>query len=291
MRVKICDTNFEHIWYMGGERGGYLRSQFAENPCVSKYGIEWYRGDDYFPTCFFSDNTLALVDEVRAERKVAMIMEPPALLPKVYRHIADNYKKFDYVLTYDEELSALDPQRFLWWTNAVPMVHLPDRQIYPKTELVSMIASEKRWLPGHKLRGEIISRFGSQLAVFGGPGFADRYTPEGSKLPWLKNYMFTIAVLNSKCDNYYTEIITDAMATGTIPIFWGTHAVSKHFNADGIIFFDTLDELADILPRLGPDLYNSKIEAVTDNYQRVNRCRVPEDVMYEQHPHLFEDAI
>jgi hypothetical protein len=270
MQFKICDIAFAHAPNIGW---------FWK----SVYDITWYRGQDYYQTCFFTDSCLPLAETTPAKRKIAIILEPPELCPNNWTYVVNNQHLFDYVLTYGEQLIRSNPQKFLYYPIAAPWIPKADRKIYPKNKLVSIIASAKQWITGHKLRHEIIRRFGQDhgLSVFGG-GAAD--VP---KTPMLRDYMFSIAVMNSKFDDYFTEVVTDCFAVGTIPIFWGTKNISKYFNSDGILFFDTLDELHKILSSLSLELYLSKLEAIRENFELSNNYLVSEDYMYEHYPFLF----
>jgi hypothetical protein len=79
--------------------------------------------------------------------------------------------------------------------------------------------------------------------------------------------MFSIVIQNCQLDTFFTDFV-DPLATGTIPIYWGTRNVARHFNTDGIIFFDTLEELDNILSNLTEEDYYCRIEAVRDNFER-----------------------
>ena len=68
-------------------------------------------------------------------------------------------------------------------------------------------------------------------------------------------------------DTFFTDFV-DPLATGTIPIFWGTKNVDKYFNPDGFIMFETFEELDTILSSLTEKDYYDRIEAVRDNFER-----------------------
>ena len=71
----------------------------------------------------------------------------------------------------------------------------------------------------------------------------------------------------------------DCFATGTIPIYMGTPKVVNYFNSDGIIFFDgTFD-----IETLTEELYQSKLDAVKDNLERVRKYSILDDWIYENH--------
>jgi hypothetical protein len=58
------------------------------------------------------------------------------------------------------------------------------------------------------------------------------------------------------------------MLVGTIPIYHGTKSVKDHFNMDGIIMFDTIDDLENIISGLSKEMYYSKMSAVMENMEK-----------------------
>jgi hypothetical protein len=68
------------------------------------------------------------------------------------------------------------------------------------------------------------------------------------KIPFMKNYKFSIAFENSSLSGYTTEKIVHAFMAGTIPIYWGNPKVSSDFNSDAFInchMFKNFDEVVD----------------------------------------------
>ena len=64
--------------------------------------------------------------------------------------------------------------------------------------------------------------------------------------------------------------------TGTIPIFYGIENISDFFNTDGIITLNDDFKIED----LSFDLYESKLDAVKDNFRRAMDMLVSEDYLY-----------
>ena len=83
----------------------------------------------------------------------------------------------------------------------------------------------------------------------------------------LIDYRFSIVIENSNTENYFTEKLIDCLAVGTIPIYWGCPNIKKFFNENGIVSFNNLDELENLLPSLNEDLYNSKLNIIKENLQ------------------------
>ena len=109
--------------------------------------------------------------------------------------------------------------------------------------------------------------YGSQ---FNNLPFSKESSPQSltnGKILALKDYMFSIAIMNSRVENYFTEVLTDCFALGTVPIFWGTPNIDEFFNSAGIIEFTDLKEFSEI--KLSAELYHNMLPAIKDNFNQV----------------------
>ena len=272
VKVNIRDTNF-----------GFPEQTSSCYMGTNKF-VEWEPGNNLVSkTCWFTD--LCFTDVQRAKpgvikRKVAMVNEPRAIYPQVYDWISQNNRLFDFVLTYDKEL--LDRgENFLYYPHGRCWINNYNND--KKTKMCSIFASPKRTTPGHLLRHEVIDRFKEKMDLFG-----KEYTPVEYKEDGLSEYYYSVTIENSIQDYYWTEKIVDCFATKTVPIFWGSRTVIDHFNANGIIFFDTIDELCDILDNMSPAEYENMLPAIEENFSKVEQYRIPEDWCFKQYPFLFE---
>ena len=59
-------------------------------------------------------------------------------------------------------------------------------------------------------------------------------------------------------------------------------------NEDGIIYFNTIEELDEIMEKIDIDFYNERLPAIEENFNKVEEFRVPEDWIYKEYPFLFE---
>ena len=66
----------------------------------------------------------------------------------------------------------------------------------------------------------------------------------------LMKYKFHIAVENSSLPNYMTEKLHDCFLTKTVPIYYGCPNISDYYDMDGILKFETLEQLVNILRNL-----------------------------------------
>ena len=89
--------------------------------------------------------------------------------------------------------------------------------------------------------------------------------------------MFSVAVMNCRVENYFTEVLTDCLAVGTVPIFWGTPNINEFFNIDGIIQFSNIEEFSKI--KLSKKLYNDMLPAIKDNLIKVKDYKSTDDIV------------
>lgn len=267
--INIRDFNFEHHpESMAHEKKASFFKWTRENKVVSN-------------SCFITDRYLHLVDKCNAKRKVGMLIEPPAILPDIYKFVDQNYKKFDFILTFDKTL--LDSGRnFLFYPFGACWIK--DFTIPTKSKMCSMIASDKRYTPGHHFRQEVIQRFKDKVDHFG-RGF--NYVEK--KEDGLRDYYFSIVIENSQTDYYFSEKILDCFACRTIPIYWGSN-VSKFFDMNGVITFNDINDLTEIVNNLSVEKYNDMLKSVENNFALIKEqdYEIPEDWLYKRYPFLFD---
>jgi len=263
LKVGLYDTNFGHSSSSSGRN-------------IPRY-FRWCR-KPHEGTCFFTDCYLNVASTIHASKKIAWLLEPPAICQDIYRYIQENSDQFDYVLTYNREL--VDYKKILFYPFGGCWV--ANTGIRLKRQLVSIIASNKTRTQGHQLRHEVIRRYHPHISSFG-----QQYRPIGRKEDALADFMFSIVIENSKLDDYFTEKLIDCFAVGTVPIYWGTNNICQYFDMRGILAFNSLDELDLIMTKLSPRLYNSLMHHIRNNFRRHFRYRVAEDWIFEQYRYLF----
>ena len=141
-----------------------------------------------------------------------------------------------------------------------------------KPELVSMIYSDKSFLYGHQFRHRISKEYKDKIHLYGsGTG---RHLKRKSDS--LGPYKFQIVIENGKYPEYVTEKFYDCLKTNTIPIYWGgEEAIHKMgFDQNGILFFDKLEDLEEILnEKVHRDYYFEKRTSVEFNRNRLIEIR------------------
>ena len=236
---------------------------------------------------------------------------------KLFDLILEHHSKFDIIFTHDKQLlESLPNTRFMPAADVIMFNRLPNPagivpfkptsfdnyempedvfQIYKKSKLVSVVASNKSFLPGHVARLNFLNEVKDKIDVFGTCqqflfNKEERDTSNG-KFDALKDYAFSIAIenLSHEVDDYYfSEKIVDCFITGTIPIYYGCPNIGNFFDIRGILIFKTQEELNNIVDNLSMDLYNSMLEYAKTNLETSLKYNLTNDHTYDNY---FKDVI
>ena len=227
-------------------------------------------------TSVFTDENLYSNIKVKG-KKVGWLMETREVYPQRYLDFEKYMNNFDFVMTHDPELLEKYPDKTVFVPFGGCWIKDNNFRRTNKHKNVSMIYSDKTFLEGHKIRHAVANNI-SGIDLFG----RGTNRPVEIKEDSLVDYRFSIVIENSKCKNYFTEKLVDCLAVGTIPIYWGCPNISDFFNKEGIITFDSIDELKTILENIDFDAhYNSSINAIDENIELAKKYNITEDWMYE----------
>jgi hypothetical protein len=287
------DINMKTVTFHTAET---IDNFITQNP-PAPHVWEWVKNIPDGDIHIFEDSLLPEHIKYPNAIKIAMLMEAPAIYDHCknnnpsqfhpYQWITQNHQHFKYVMsTFNSVKNIVGEEKYLWFPSGGARIKPEDFGMYEKDRLLSIVASHKKWTVGHRLRHEIINRFPRKMEIYGS-GYNDIINEHG-KIIALAPYAFSFAVMNSKENDYFTEILTDVLSTGTIPIFWGTDNIGKYFNTDGIITFNKLEELDEIMPTLTMELYQSKLTAITENIELAKKYNTRFDWLYENYKTKFE---
>lgn len=125
-----------------------------------------------------------------------------------------------------------------------------------KTSNLSLIASNKRFLPGHKLRHACVDwmRTDAIDADILGRG----YRPFERKSDGLASYRFSVVIENVREQNYFTEKLIDAVLCRTVPIYWGCPNIADFMDTSGMVLCNSFDDLKQAIRAASPQLYEKK---------------------------------
>ena len=120
-----------------------------------------------------------------------------------------------------------------------------------------------------------------------GSGVGQSYN--GDSMHAYRDYAFSIIIENSQYDNYWSEKPQECFWTGTIPIYRGCESIFDVYDRNGVITFQTLDDLKDILQNLTIEEYNNKLEYVKKNFEISKYYRSnSEDITLDRYSKLWK---
>lgn len=212
--------------------------------------------------------------------KIGWLLESPQMNEGIINYIKENLPLFKehYKMIFtclDTLLELGDPFKYTI-SNAVPWIWEKNRMIYPKTKLVSMIASNKGWLRGHRNRLEWVEKLKGKVDLFG----TGREFQLNDKEDGLRDYMFSVSIENDNSEGYFTEKLTDPFVMGTVPVYYGSRKiVDKYFNPSGVIFLQDDPTLS----TLTVEKYNSMMPAIEENFNLAQQLPIAEDYFFEKY--------
>lgn len=277
----------------------FISDYKERNSIPTKFSIVYNQTEGDFDITLVQDaDILKIISgeiKVKHGKVVADIHEPPYLFNQsdVYQKVFQNYKMFDHILTNNETLLTLPNAIFRNSGYEVVLNKNVHKQTYPilqdnsliniykKTRLLSFITSNKTISSGHVFRIECLKHMIDQKCPMDIFGVGIREIT--GKIEALKDYRFSIAIENGECKNYFTEKILDCFLTGTIPIYHGCPNIKDFFNMDGIITFNTKKELLKIVASLTEMDYNTRQDAILDNFKRADAWWYDNDRYFDKH--------
>ncbi len=169
-----------------------------------------------------------------------VIAEPFAIHNRNYLAALITQKRFFRIITHRPFMAN-------WAKNALVMPFgggwVEDKPIEEgeKTHNMSLIASTKQQLKGHKLRHEVAdwsveTRMDVDLLGHG-------YKPLKVKADGLRPYRFSIVIENVQEEGYFTEKLIDCLLCDTVPIYWGAPDIAKYFDVSGMYICNSFDDI------------------------------------------------
>ena len=236
---------------------------------------------------YVNGEALKILEDNSGLPKFIWLLESREIIGEQYKWIEDNYdfvaSRVDGIFTSDQRLTeevGPDGKILYCLSNAAPWVM--DRNIYRKSKLVSMIASNKGYTEGHRRRLRVVEAFVDKFGQDDLYGWGLTHElPLKEKSTGLKDYMFSFACENANYPTYFTEKLTDCFACGTIPVYYGTAGVAQYFNPEGIIFLEGAAPWNNIpWEKLTKEYYESKHIVIRENFEIAASMRVAEDYLY-----------
>lgn len=215
----------------------------------------------------------------QGEIRIVITIDPMCFdIIELIKNYPDSYT---YVLTYYEVILNNNPKaRYFIMANTWVDPFFD----YKKKFCVSTIVGGKliQGFEGHLMRHELWYRqneitipknfYLSNDVKFVGVDYNNALTLplvsgiKNSKTPMF-DCMFHIAIENHSVNNYFTEKVIDCFLSRTIPIYYGDKNIGKHFNENGMIMVNNVDEIIKVCNMLTPVAYERMLPIVLDNYE------------------------
>lgn len=233
------------------------------------------------PTLFIHDTRY--IPHTRS-RKIFIQFEPDVIF-NMRKYLIENYKKYDYIVTYDDVIlrSCPNARKYVCAACWIPSEDIASVDTSTKqfklTGLFTKIT--KFQAKGHEYRLDIynrqkeikIPRMFYRSCYRGEPLDEIENNPlfpsKSSKIELFKDAQFSLVIENSSQTNYFSEKIIDCLITKTIPIYWGCPNIHEYFDTTGWIVLrePSFEELQEKLATLTPTHYAEHISTVERNVQ------------------------
>jgi len=216
-------------------------------------------------------------DEIR----ILMLEEPKR--NEIYEFAKAHPEAYTHLITYQQELLDSIPKarKFLYMSTWIKGYKSPE-----KTFSVSTVVGGKsdKTVVGYGLRHDLwrnreritiprqfyLSGNAPNKHVFKpwkGADYKGQLVLGDSKEP-LFDSMFHIAIESTLIKNYFSEKLLDCFQSKTVPIYWGCTNIEEYFNTEGMFRVNSIDEIVEVCNQLTPEVYESMLPAIEENYQK-----------------------
>jgi hypothetical protein len=228
MKVKIFSDFCDPTGNLGALKSWGKGTQYRN--------VEFVDGDDYTHAVLL--NSVTPILNIDKKNILQFLWEPYELLDinKIAKY-AESHK--GYIVAHDRRLIG---NHILYHIPYLSPLPLSSDHTKPKKNRMSIIASSKGYLNGHKLRHLIIQKIlNSNLDIhIYGNGIKDVFRVNDTRIKGfiehkpdaLSEYEYTISIENTKYDYYLTEKFTDPIICGCVPLYWGANNVSSIFGSE-----------------------------------------------------------
>lgn len=233
-------------------------------------------------TTIINDHPYDKILRIQGRRLIYLQTEPEAIVA-CREFLLKNATLFHAIVTFDSVVLRHCPNAIGYSVGGCWIRHDEYGKANPieKQFAISTLVGTKVWTEGHRFRGLLYTR---QREITSIPYTFYRSTKIGeipeitnnplfiwdSKYELFRTYQYSIAIENSRQDNYFTEKLIDCFVTKTIPIYWGCPNIGHFFRTDGMIVLETatFEEFKAKIDTLTPDTYAAKRDAIEENYRR-----------------------
>ena len=191
-----------------------------------------------------------------------MIVEPKAVQGRHFNRLRWTHRRFHRVLSSQEDFLAQIPNGIFLPFGSTWIQNWRDVDT-TKDANVSLIASAKKDLEGHRLRHEIVDWAaceGIDLDVMG-----RGYKPFDLKSEGLARYRYSVIIENAREPNYFTEKLVDSVLCETVPIYWGAPNIGRFFDVDGMVLCENSADIQNAILHADKEGYSKRLPALKNN--------------------------
>ena len=242
---------------------------------------------------FFNDYIPTREELLLSKVNIFNVLEPNEFF-RIHDYITYNSSNFDIILTWSDKVlnSCSNAVLFPFGEAWVDLNYASQFENTPREFEITFLCGIKNLIEGHQLRQKIytlenkiniphkwwyvLDDFNKETnerpgyfpvnGSFVSPNGID-VAGEGKKQIWDCKSMFHVPVENSRHSNFFTDRLIDCFLTKTVPVYWGCPNIENFYDHRGIICFENEHDLLDIINKLSPEDYTSRLEAINNNYQ------------------------
>jgi hypothetical protein len=238
------------------------------------------------PITLFYDYVPQSIDQLQINPYNFIMLHEPNEFFGMHTWVLNNHQYFTGILTWNKDILEQCDNAILFHhsCNHLELEYINSFKFKNKDFEVSFLSGTKDLVEGHKLRQSVYNlkdqinipkkwfkvlddfdQKSFELTGIGRP--TDAKSQAKGKQILYNSSMFNIAIENIKTNNWFTEKLSDAFNTKTIPIYWGCENISDFgYDERGIIRFGSLEELIYIVNNLTKEKYHSLTPFVEYNY-------------------------
>ena len=199
-----------------------------------------------------------------------VIFEPRAIQARYYNIIPILRFLYHNILVRDPKLSSkynnvhsLSLAMLLVETDNLKLPNFSQRRG------ISLIASMKNDLEGHKLRHKLISFDKSHAHQLLTP-LGRAYQRFDDTVSALAPFRYSVVIENCVEPHLFTEKILNCLACKTIPIYWGHETIKQYFDTSNWLFFNDLEDGYEKIKFASSGQHIVSHDKINDNYIQAN---------------------
>lgn len=261
--------------------------------------ILWDHYNRELNTQFYSHKDIFKIKfDDSGKRKFGLLIEPENVVADDYRKVLtanDEVRQLDALFTHSEKfLDKYDnacyiPASGVWYGTELHGGEMKDNGYDLKTKILSMVCSTKTLSREQVFRKSLALEILRQNKGEVMGRVVGKYVNNLGEI--YQNYMYNVAIENTRGKFYFTEKILNCFASMTIPIYYGASDIGDFFNEDGIIVIKqpSIECAMETINKFcSREDYESRKEAVIDNYNRVKHYLCIEDYMCDHYMDKFK---